>query len=64
MNNIEKNVCGAQEYVEKAKEDTKQATLVRKGGRRVGWPASHTHTHTHKEREREAYTHTHKHTLI
>ncbi|XP_031439928.1 syntaxin-1A [Clupea harengus] len=34
VNNIEKNVCGAQEYVEKAKEDTKQATLVRKGGRR------------------------------
>ncbi|XP_076147307.1 syntaxin-1A [Alosa pseudoharengus] len=34
VNNIEKNVCSAQEYVEKAKEDTKQAVLIRKGGRR------------------------------
>ncbi|XP_041924069.1 syntaxin-1A isoform X3 [Alosa sapidissima] len=39
VNNIEKNVCSAQEYVEKAKEDTKQAVLIRKGGRRDSSPS-------------------------
>lgn len=33
INNIEKNVCSAQEYVEKAKEQTKAAVKVRKTSR-------------------------------
>ncbi|XP_058601282.1 syntaxin-1A isoform X2 [Onychostoma macrolepis] len=33
INNIEKNVCSAQEYVEKAKEETKAAVKVRKSSR-------------------------------
>ncbi|KAI2656587.1 Syntaxin-1B [Labeo rohita] len=33
INNIEKNVCSAQEYVEKAKEDTKAAIKVQKTSR-------------------------------
>ncbi|XP_056120659.1 syntaxin-1A isoform X1 [Rhinichthys klamathensis goyatoka] len=33
INNIEKNVCSAQEYVEKAKEETKAAVKVRKTSR-------------------------------
>ncbi|XP_016108888.1 syntaxin-1A isoform X1 [Sinocyclocheilus grahami] len=35
INNIEKNVCSAQEYVEKAKEETKAAVKVQKTSRTV-----------------------------
>lgn len=35
INNIEKNVCSAQDYVEKAKEETKAAVKVQKTSRTV-----------------------------
>lgn len=41
MNNIESNVCNAQEYVERAKEDTKAAVKVQKTSKVVSHAIVH-----------------------